>query len=267
MRLGFEACVFRSLFFMLVGCSVALADEPAKRPQPSTDDALRDSLDAHSGDDYDRALLGEPKKPDNAAKDRGTGVSDKEPKQQNEPAANKDGQQEDRLMQAVKGMRDVQTRLAQGKSDAITQHVQRQVVADLQQIIDEAKKSGKCLGQPMAGNCNKPGKLGGSPNAQPKSNTANDRPARESNPNAKQEPKPPLTERAAIARDKKKEQYKLELQAHQRETMLELPSEYFLPEYEREIEDYFRRLSADKPTEDRPAEDRPAEDKPAGEKP
>ena len=40
---------------MLVGCSVALADEPAKRPQPSTDDALRDSLDAHSGDDYDRA--------------------------------------------------------------------------------------------------------------------------------------------------------------------------------------------------------------------
>ena len=116
-------------------------------------------------------------------------------------------------MQAVKGMRDVQTRLAQGKSDAITQHVQRQVVADLQQIIDEAKKSGKCLGQPMAGNCNKPGKLGGSPNAQPKSNTANDRPARESNPNVKQEPKLPQTERTAIARDKMKEQYKLELQA------------------------------------------------------
>ena len=29
--------------------------------------------------------------------------------------------------------------------------------------------------------------------------------------------------------------------------MLELPGEHFLPEYELEIEDYFRRLSEDQP--------------------
>ena len=255
MRLELKTCFFQLLLFIVVGCSIAVADDRTKRPQPSTDDALRDSLDAHSGDDYDRALLGEP---DNAdAKDRGGDDPDKKPKQQNGSAARQADQQEDRLLQAVKGMRDAQTRLAQGKSDAITQHVQRQVVADLQQIIDEAKKSGKCLGQPMAGNCNKPGKPGGSPNAQPKSNTANDRPTGESDPHAKHEPKQPLTERAATAVDTMKQQYKLELQSRQRDTMLEWPSEYFLPEYERDIEDYFRRLSSGTPTEDKPTEYRP----------
>lgn len=59
-----------------------------------------------------------------------------------------------------------------------------------------------------------------------------------------------------------KEQYKLELQSRQRDTMLEWPSEYFLPEYERDIEDYFRRLSSGKPTEDRPPEDKPTSERP-----
>ena len=34
--------------------------------------------------------------------------------------------------------------------------------------------------------------------------------------------------------------------------MLELPGEYFLPGYELEIEDYFRRLSEDQPGKGRP---------------
>ncbi len=47
----------------------------------------------------------------------------------------------------------------------------------------------------------------------------------------------------------------MQLELQQRpnhEQMLELPSEYFLPEYKLEIEDYFRRLSEDQP----PAEKR-----------
>ena len=43
------------------------------------------------------------------------------------------------------------------------------------------------------------------------------------------------------------ERFSAELQGHEREHVLELPSEYFLPEYELEIEDYFRRLSEDQP--------------------
>ena len=165
-------------------------------------------------------------------------------------------------------MHEVQERLAQRKSNAITQHVQRQVVDDLQSLIDETKKSSKNGGSMKMANMPKASsKPGGSPNAQPKSNTANDRPSGDSDPNAKHEPKQPPTERTATAVNTMKQQYKLELQEHEREQMLELPSEYFLPDYEREIEDYFRRLSSGKPTEDKPAEDRPPEDKQTVERP
>ena len=258
MRLRMGIRVFQLLFFVMLSGAFALADEPPKRSQPSTDDALRDSLDSHSGDDYDRALLGDSDKSKTDVKNRSTGDLDKKLNQELGPAAQREDQQEDRLLLAVKGMRDVQTRLAQGKSDAITQQVQRQVVADLQKIIDEAKKSGKCLGQSTAGNCNKPGKPSAGSNTQPKPSAANDQPARDSNPNAKHEPMPPQNDPRGIARQKMKERYRIELQEHPQETMLDLfPSMYFLPEYEPEIEDYFRRMSSDKPTEDEPPVEKP----------
>jgi hypothetical protein len=250
MRLRIVSCVLPSLFLAIMICSFARADEPPKSPQRSTDDMLRDTLNSQSGDDYDRALLGKSGKADSAAKDRKTGDSDKLLDQLG-PAAQRADQQEDQLLQAVKGMRDVQTRLAQGKSDAITQQVQRQVVADLQKIIDTAKKSGKCLGQSMACNCNKPGRPSASPNPQPRPSTANDRPARESDPNVKHEPKPVDSTRRKVA-VQAMNKLNIELQTRQRETMLELPSDYFMPEYEREIEDYFGRMSSDKPTEEKP---------------
>ena len=34
--------------------------------------------------------------------------------------------------------------------------------------------------------------------------------------------------------------------------VLQMPSEYFLPEYKLEIEDYFRRLSEDQPEPEKP---------------
>ena len=43
------------------------------------------------------------------------------------------------------------------------------------------------------------------------------------------------------------ERFRAELQGHEREQMLAEPGENFLPEYELEIEDYFRRLSEDRP--------------------
>lgn len=63
------------------------------------------------------------------------------------------------------------------------------------------------------------------------------------------------------------EQYKLELQSRPPDTKCAWPSEYFLPEYEREIENYFRRLSSGKPTEDKPASFNPPVDKRTVERP
>ena len=174
-------------------------------------------------------------------------------KQQLGPAANREDQSQHPLLLAAKGMCDVQTRLADGKSDAITQHVQRQVVADLQKIIDEAKKSGKCLGQSCtSGNCTvvRQGRRWPSRPERVAAAQANDTPARQSNPNAVH--RQPRTEEEQLAYTRMQEQFKIQLQAHPPDTRYELPSDHFLPEYEREIQDYFRRLSAGTAAEERP---------------
>ncbi len=251
-NLQFSIFNLQFLFLFAAVCSLAAADPPAP-VQPSTDDALRNSLNAHSGDDYDRALLGEPNKAGDSKKDHAAGDLARKLKQQLGPAANREDQSQHPLLLAAKGMCDVQTRLADGKSDAITQHVQRQVVADLQKIIDEAKKSGKCLGQNCtSGNCASSGKAGGGQVARNESlpRTANDTPARQSNPNAVH--RQPRTEEEQLAYTRMQEQFKIQLQAHPPDTRYELPSDRFLPEYEREIQDYFRRLSAGTAAEERP---------------
>ena len=199
------------------------------------------------------ALLGEPNKAGDSKKDHAAGDLARKLKQQLGPAANREDQSQHPLLLAAKGMCDVQTRLADGKSDAITQHVQRQVVADLQKIIDEAKKSGKCLGQNCtSGNCALSGKAGGGQVARNESlpRAANDTPARQSNPNAVH--RQPRTEEEQLAYTRMQEQFKIQLQAHPPDTRYELPSDRFLPEYEREIQDYFRRLSAGTAAEERP---------------
>ncbi len=185
MRLSFKSCLLTSLFVAFAG-SPSLARSDDTRPQRSTE----------SPDDYDRALLSDSAKAAANTKHDKLRDLDKKLNQELGAAAEREDQQKDKLSQAIQGMRDVQTRLAQGNTDAITQHVERQIVADLQQIIDEAKKSGKCLGQPMAANRNKPGNPGDSRNAQPKTNVANDHPAGESDPDAKHEPKQPAPERS-----------------------------------------------------------------------
>ena len=84
----------------------------------------------------------------------------------------------------------------------------------------------------------------------PSSHTPGKSPARESDTAVDRSPKQPGSENKGLAHKTLIEQYLLELPERQREQMLELPSEYFLPEYEREIEDYFRRLSAGKSEEE-----------------
>jgi hypothetical protein len=243
---------FQFLFAWLAICACCAAAEPPRPAQRSTDDALRDSLDSHAGDDYDRALLGELGKKD--TKDRAPDDLEKKLKQQLGPASQREADEKDPLLRAANGMKDAQKLLAQGKSDAITQQVQREVVADLEKIIDQAKKSGKSLGpMNLAGTPNPSGKTDGEANRQgdPGPRTASGRPARESDPNANRSPKQATTEQKSLAVKRMRQQYEIGLQAHSRDTMLELPSPYFLPDYEPEIEDYFRRLSAGKPLEER----------------
>jgi hypothetical protein len=226
-------------------CSLAVASDRSQLAQSSTQDALRNRPDSHGGDDYDRALLGDANNSDARGKDRETGDLEKKLKQQLGAAAQPEDRPQQPLLDAAMGMRDVQSRLAQGKSDAITQHVQRQIVADLQKIIDEAKKSGKCLGQ----NCIRDGSrssgktvAGQNAQSEPRPRPATG-PARESDPNALHAPTQVRSEAEQPAAELTAK-YNLQLQARRPDMKYELPGEHFLPEYKGEIEDYFRRLSS-----------------------
>jgi hypothetical protein len=247
----FHSSFFISQFLFVTAAlsAASLAAEPPKLREQSTDDALMQSLDAHSGNDYDRALLGEAEKPKTDPEDRARNELQKNLRQQLGPAAQQESSEEDPLLRAAGDMRDAQSRLAQGKSDVITQTVQRQVVAELQKIIDEAKKSGKCCGQPLSCNSKSLGKAGsgGKSSSSSTPRSPNEAPPRESDPNAGRENKGRAEEEKKLAHKAMiLEQFRIALPEREGQKMSAAPSDYFLPEYEKEIEDYFRRLSSGK---------------------
>jgi hypothetical protein len=211
---------------------------PAATP-PSTDDQLRDSLNSKTGDDYDRELLGDSAK--TVDKDQVDDALQKRLQKELGQAAKKEDNPQNPLLSVAQTMRQVPQRLYKGDSGEETQFLQRQVVTDLQKLIDEAKKSaGSCKGSqgPRPAGIPKPA-------ANPPQAGRSNQPARESGP---QEPESSTSAAAKDAVKRMKSLFHAELrQKSNREEMIENPAEYFLPGFELEIEDYFRRLSEDQP--------------------
>jgi len=236
---NFRSQIVNCIFFVLA--VIAGSTACAATPPSSTDDQLRDSLNSKAGDDYDRELLGDPAKPAD-----GSRVDDQMQKRlQKElgPAAQReDARKSPLLLQVAETMRGVQPRLGQRDSGELTQSLQRQIVDDLEKLIRQAKQSGNggkssSDRQPAANGQTNPSQPAGDASARAKTS----------------DPKPHRTPdevRAEGAKEKAIERMKsmyAELPKHEREHVLEPPSEHFLPEYELEIEDYFRRLSEDQP--------------------
>jgi len=226
--------VLYSFFLLALTASSACY---AVTPPPSTDDQLRDSLNSKAGDDYDRELLGDAAK--SAGGDRVDDKMQKRLQKELGPAAQREDKSKSPLLEVAERMHGVQPRLAQRDSGDQTQAVQRQIVADLDKLIEKAKQSGNCgkgsLSRLPAGNGpKKPAQPSGDASAR----------AQTSNPN--RTPQQIRAEEKRKAVERMKTMF-AELQKHQRVEMLQWPSERFLPEYELEIEDYFRRLSEDGP--------------------
>lgn len=162
-------------------------------------------------------------------------------------AANREDAADDPLSNIARQMREVQGRMGKRDAGIETQHLQSQIVADLDQLIDQARKSGSRspsaeksqdvatrtpMGQSPAAPQPKPGQGGGTT------------PGQLNNPNAVRKPeghRPDMGEMRSVLK-----QIWGELPQRQREQMLELPVEEFLPKYEMQLEEYFRRLSEDK---------------------
>jgi len=234
----FKSEIISSTFLVLA--LIAGSPAGAATPPPSTDDQLRDSLNSKAGDDdYDRELLGDAAKPADGG--RIDDKTQKELRKELGPAAQREDKPKPPLLQVAEVMRGVQPRLGRRDAGEETQSMQRQIVAVLQELIEQAKQSGNggrsSIGRPPAGNGQKkPGPPSGDASARAQTS----------------DPKPQRTPGEIRDEEAKKAVARMlgmfaELRERDRVHVLESPSEHFLPEYELEIEDYFRRLSDDHP--------------------
>jgi hypothetical protein len=226
------------------------ADKPGQ-PPPSTDDELLKSLNEKGGDDYDRQLLG----PSGGSKPatRGPEAEKLQDRLQRElgSAAQREDEQQNPLLTIAREMRQAEGMIRHTEVGDGTQHLQRQIVSDLDKLIEQAKQSSQC--KP----CSKPQETTGrtpqgSSDVKPKPSpgeggkTPSETPSRNSDPKVTTPARDQGHRDPAAARAMLEKIWSLDLPAREREQMLELPPEEFLPKYETQIEDYFRQLSEGK---------------------
>jgi hypothetical protein len=149
------------------------------------------------------------------------------------------------LARIVVEMRQVQQRLAESKSDNLTQREQQRISDELKSLVDQLVQQQQQQ-QRQAGQSDsqktstaKP-KSGNAPPGKSPANSA-DSPARNSStklrPNHTERPDPALASDAAV-----KQLDRLHLPEKDRELMQQAPPDVFLPGHESSIEQYFQRL-------------------------
>jgi hypothetical protein len=140
-------------------------------------------------------------------------------------------------------MRDVQGRLAKSDSGTDTQVIQKEIVDDLETLIDQVKKNGKCP-QCGAANCTKHGN--------PKRQTSNkQQPGKPSKPNQGSEPKEgevtaapgSVSDEQKAANDRLVRAIWGHLPEKLREEMQQASQDTGLPKYRPLIELYFRAIA------------------------
>ena len=220
----------------------------------NTDEQLLKRLDANPVDDYDRALLGgEKKKGQTSAKptDKSTGGTPVPPPDQERldrelgAAAVPEG--DNPLLDIARQMRVVEGRMAGNDAGPATQAAQQDIISRLDKLLEQARKS--CQSGPSQNN--PPGvaqrQTPPQPGRQPSKN-----PSGKPEPNTKpithpDKPHGPTEPKRISPKQMQSVMETLpgwgQLSPHEREQMLQLPPEDFLPKYQEMIEDYYRRLS------------------------
>lgn len=215
-------------------------DRLAAQPPRSLDDELLDDLGADPIDDYDRTLLGEGRKqpPTDPPGETAEELRERLRRELGSAAVSED---ENRMLEVARQMRQVERLMAGNDSGPDTRRLQRQIVGDLEQMIEEfrrrAEQSGSAAGaeqklaaRPAPG---QPGQGGTGQNPSDRPPGGGARP----DDNGPPHPADPEMVREVITR------LWGELPQHEAEQMMQMLSDEYLPKYRREIEAYFRRLS------------------------
>jgi hypothetical protein len=198
------------------------------------------------GTDVDRELFGEKKKEKPGEGGAGEGSGELQERLRRELGAASVKENDNPALDIARQMLDVQRRFADSDAGEKTQDEQKRIIADLDKLIEQAKKScsGSCSSSnpkpcssrtPSNSASNKPGQKPG--------NKPSNKPAQQSTqrPPDKKTVKPDPAEMRNAIKD-----LWGELPPNVREQMMQNPSEQFVPQYESMIEDYYRRLSEEK---------------------
>ena len=221
------------------------------KENPSLDDELMKQLQADPVDDVDRELFG-PGRKQPAGKDAPDDRKGAPPKEGEDlkqklsrelgPAAV--AEDDDPLLSVARRMREVESLIARTQSGDRTQQTQQQIVAELEKLIQQARKSCKkgssqnaqSQATPPRAKVTQPSKQPGAGQGDPKSKPAADSNAKAGQSDAK---KPDVEQMRALI----EKQLWGGLPLRQRQQLLQLPMEEFLPKYESLIIEYFKRLS------------------------
>lgn len=250
--------VFRTPLGVVWACvlsGLVWAGEPAPDSQPSKRTA-GPSLDQRLSDDLDRELLQDlpgstkPAGPDsNTKKPSGQPATkrselDRQLLDQLQEGEDLGEKAQDPLLLISRRMRKVETRISQQDTAESTQRMQQQIVAELDEMIEQLKK--QCAG----GQCDKSGgkpKPGSKPGSGKKAgageNTGTNKPAKDSQ--ERQGPTPETQAELAAMRSAHKELWG-HLPPKLREQVQSALVEQFLPKYEQLIESYYKRLAEER---------------------
>jgi hypothetical protein len=211
----------------------------------SLDGELLKNLKDQSKKDIEREVYGPGEKNGKLQTRAGQGGADLNEQLQWELGAAAEKENDNPLLNIAQTMLQVRQRMAQSDAGPATLNLQKQIVADLDLLINQAKKSaGQCSSsssnprqsaQNPSGSRPKPGAKAGQ-------KTGN-KPAAASSPRSPdgQSHKPDMKEMRAMMNN-----LWGELPPHVREQILQPPAEEFIPKYQNLIEDYFRDLSNEK---------------------
>jgi hypothetical protein len=227
------------LFFYL--CVSVMAQT---QPQRSLDAELLKKLKDQSSKDIERDVLNPDVKKGRLQNGAGQGGPDLNQRLQRELGAAAEKENDNPLLSIAQNMSQVRQRMAQSDAGPATLNLQKQIVADIDLLIDQAKKSGQC-----SSNCPNPQQSVQNPNG------SRPKPGAKAGQKPGNKPAGASSQRSPDSQTRKPDMDEMrslinnlwgELPPHVREQMLQTPVEEFIPKYQDLIEDYFRDLSNEK---------------------
>jgi hypothetical protein len=217
----------------------------AQSPPPSSsDDELLKQLNEKSTD-VDRELFGDKKQDQKPADGAGQGGGDLQERLRRELGTAAEKEDDNPVLGIARRMLGVQSRIAEADAGEQVQSDQKKILADLDKLIEQAKKSCNCSGScsnPQQSSSRTPASAAKKPGQKP-GNKPSEKPAKESSqrPPDKKTVKPDPAEMRNLIKD-----LWGELPPNIREQMMQNPTEQFVPQYETMIEEYYRRLAEEK---------------------